>query len=75
MILIMSVYEKPFMKFDRLIKTHISFFPGGYRYFKESMLEWLNSKIFLKRLLLNELKKKLSLNSNWNQKACFLSII
>ena len=46
-------YEKPFMKFDRLIKTHISFFPSGYRYFKESMIEWLNSKIFLKRQLLN----------------------
>jgi carbamoyltransferase len=63
-------YEKPFMKFDRLIKTHISFFPSGYRYFKESMIEWLNSKIFLKRQLLNELKK-LSLNSNWKEKLVF----
>ena len=63
-------YEKPFKKFDRLIKTHISFFPSGYRYFKESMIEWLNSKIFLKRQLLNELKK-LSLNSNWKEKLVF----
>ena len=63
-------YEKPFKKFDRLIKTHISFFPSGYRYFKESMIEWLSSKIFLKRQLLNELKK-LSLNSNWKGKLVF----
>tara|TARA_X000000950_G_scaffold289037_1_gene409258 strand:+ start:9410 stop:11242 length:1833 start_codon:yes stop_codon:yes gene_type:complete len=63
-------YEKPFMKFDRLIKTHVSFFPSGYRYFKESMFEWLSSKIFLKRQLVKELKK-LSLNSNWNEKLVF----
>ena len=63
-------YEKPFMKFDRLIKTHVSFFPSGYRYFKESMFEWLSSKIFLKRQLIKELKK-LSLNSKWNEKLVF----
>ena len=63
-------YEKPFMKFDRLIKTHVSFFPSGYRYFKESMFEWLSSKIFLKRQLVRELKK-MSLNSNWNEKLVF----
>ncbi len=63
-------YEKPFKKFDRLIKTHLSFFPSGYRYFKESMIEWLSSKIFLKRQLLNELKK-LSIYSNWKGKLVF----
>ena len=51
-------YEKPIKKFDRLIKTHISFFPRGYHSFKESMSEWLTKKIFLKRQLINELKNK-----------------
>jgi carbamoyltransferase len=63
-------YEKPIRKFDRLIKTHISFFPSGYRSFKESMIEWFTGKIFLKGQLINELKK-LSLHSNWKEKLVF----
>jgi carbamoyltransferase len=63
-------YEKPFKKFDRLINTHLSFFPDGYRYFKESMTEWIGSKIFLKGQILNELNK-LSSNSKWKGELVF----
>jgi len=63
-------YEKPFKKFNRLINTHISFFPKGYRYFKESITEWFGSKIFLKKQILDELNK-LSSNSKWKGKLVF----
>ena len=63
-------YEKPIMKFDRLIKTYITFAPRGYLSFKESMSEWLTDKIFLKKQLISELRK-LSNHSNWEEKLVF----
>jgi len=63
-------YEKPFEKFGRLINTHFSFFLPCNRYSKESMMEWLGSKIFLKRQLLKQLNKSSS-NSKWKGKLVF----
>jgi len=63
-------YEKPMMKLDRLIKTHIAFAPYGYLSFKESMTEWLTGKIFLKNQIISELRK-LSNHSNWEEKLVF----
>ncbi|MDA9321668.1 carbamoyltransferase [Gammaproteobacteria bacterium] len=63
-------YEKPMMKFNRLMQTHITFAPYGYLAFKEVMSEWLTGKIFLKRLLISEFKK-ISNRSNWKEKLLF----
>ncbi len=63
-------YEKPLMKFNRLMQTHITFAPHGYVAFKEVMSEWLTEKIFLKKLLISEFKK-LSRRSNWKEKLVF----
>lgn len=52
-------YEKPFLKFDRLLETYLDFAPKGFQSFKESFPLWMKEKIFLKQNLKKELKKSL----------------
>ncbi len=50
-------YEKPFLKFERLLETYISHAPKGYLSFRKSMPIWLKEKLFQKNLIMSELKK------------------
>ena len=50
-------YEKPFLKFERLLETYIAFAPQGFKSFCMAMPIWLKEKLFLKKMLFNELKK------------------
>ena len=50
-------YEKPFLKFERLLETYLAFAPWGFRSFSMAMPEWLRDKLFLKSLLVTELQK------------------
>jgi carbamoyltransferase len=50
-------YEKPFLKFERLIETYVAFAPKGFKSFSKAMPIWLKEKLFQKKLLLDELKK------------------
>ena len=52
-----AFYEKPFLKFERILETYLSFIPKGFRYFKTSMPLWLKEKIFQKELIKNYLFK------------------
>jgi len=47
-------YDKPLLKFERLLETYVSFAPKGIRSFLMSMPLWLKEKVFLKKLLLQE---------------------
>ncbi len=49
-------YEKPFIKFERLLETYLSFAPWGIKSFLAAMPSWLKEKIFLK----DDIKKELS---------------
>jgi len=49
-------YEKPFLKFGRLLKTYLAFAPRGFKSFSMSMPIWLREKLFQKKILFNELK-------------------
>jgi len=49
-------YEKPFLKFERLIETYVAFAPKGFKSFSKAMPIWLNEKLFQKKLILNHLK-------------------
>lgn len=49
-------YEKPFLKFDRLLETYLAMAPRGFTSFRQSMPLWLKEKLFLKALLLKELQ-------------------
>ena len=50
-------YEKPFLKFERLLETYVAFAPKGFKSFSKSMPIWLKEKLFQKKILFNELKK------------------
>jgi carbamoyltransferase len=50
-------YEKPFLKFERLIETYVEFAPIGFLSFIKAMPVWLKEKIFQKKIIFNELKK------------------
>ena len=48
-------YEKPFVKFERLLETYIVFSPRGFQSFRMAMPLWLKEKLFQKRLLAESL--------------------
>ena len=50
-------YDKPFLKFDRLLETYIANAPKGFTSFAQAMPVWLREKLFLKDLIYKELKK------------------
>ncbi len=50
-------YDKPFLKFERLIETYIAVAPRGFNSFRMAMPVWLREKLFLKDLLNKQLRK------------------
>jgi len=51
-----AYYEKPFLKFERLLETHMAFAPKGINSFLKAMPIWLKEKLFFKRMLIKSLK-------------------
>jgi carbamoyltransferase len=49
-------YEKPFLKFERLLETYLAFAPRGFSSFRKAMPLWLKEKLFQKDLLIKELR-------------------
>ena len=50
-------FEKPFLKFERLLETYVAFAPKGFASFIKAMPLWIKEKLFQKNLLFNNLKK------------------
>ena len=50
-------FEKPFLKFERLLETYVAFAPKGFISFAKAMPIWIKEKLFQKNLLFNKLKK------------------
>ena len=63
-------FEKPFLKFERLIETYLAFAPRGLKQFLFSMPLWLKEKLFMKKEIANELKK---LDKNFDDKKIYFS--
>ena len=51
-----AFYDKPFLKFERLLETYLAFAPRGFRSFRTAMPVWLSEKLFQKDMLLKELR-------------------
>ena len=51
-------YEKPFLKFERLLETYLAFAPRGFKSFSISMPIWLREKLFQKKFLFDKLKNQ-----------------
>ncbi len=50
-------YEKPFLKFERLLETYVANSPRGFKSFRIAMPIWLREKLFQKIFIVKELKK------------------
>ncbi len=66
-------YEKPFLKFERLLETYFAIAPKGFYSFLISMPIWIKEKLFLKRLLIKELSKGINNSINWKKRLLFSS--
>jgi carbamoyltransferase len=63
-------YDKPFLKFERLLETYLAFAPRGFQSFRMSIPLWLREKLFLKDLLLKEFRKH-DASKRWNGELLF----
>src|SRR3954449_13504160 len=52
-----AFYDKPFLKFERLLETYVAFAPRGFRSFRMALPLWLKEKLFQRRLLASELRR------------------
>jgi carbamoyltransferase len=64
-------YEKPFVKFERLLETYLAFAPKGFTSFVKAMPVWIKDKLFQKSALIKELKSTLDKNVKWNKRLLF----
>ncbi|MFZ5806409.1 MAG: carbamoyltransferase [Verrucomicrobiota bacterium] len=63
-------YDKPFVKFERLLETYLSFAPRGYRSFAMAVPVWIKEKLFQKKLLRDKLSD-LSSAKKWEGQLLF----
>ena len=64
-------YEKPFLKFERLLETYLAFAPKGFTSFSKAMPLWIKDKLFQKSALIKELKAVLDENIDWRERLLF----
>ena len=64
-------YEKPFVKFERLLETYLAFAPKGFKSFAMAMPAWIKDKLFQKSILINELTNTLGAGINWQERLLF----
>ncbi len=64
-------YEKPFLKFERLLETYLAFAPKGFVSFAMAMPLWIKEKLFQKSLLVEKLETALGVDENWKNKLLF----
>ncbi|MBX3627672.1 MAG: carbamoyltransferase [Rhizobacter sp.] len=63
-------YDKPFLKFERLLETYLAFAPLGFKSFRMSIPLWLREKLFLKDLL-QKAFQKIDTDKKWNGELLF----
>jgi len=65
-----AFYDKPFLKFERLLETYLTFAPKGYTSFRMALPLWLGEKLFQRRLLTKELKS-IDPEIDWEKRLLF----
>ena len=61
-------YEKPFLKFERILETFLAFAPSGFQSFVNAMPLWVKEKLFQKSVITKELAKTLGDEVNWKER-------
>jgi len=64
-------YEKPFVKFERILETYLAFAPRGFASFSKAMPLWIKDKLFQKSAIIGELKATLGEDTNWRERLLF----
>ena len=64
-------YEKPFLKFERLLETYFAFAPKGFRSFAAAMPIWIKEKLSQKYNLIKSLESIFDAEINWSEKLLF----
>ena len=64
-------YEKPFVKFERLLETYLAFAPKGFTSFAKAMPVWIKDKLFQKTALIKEMKSTLDESVDWHERLLF----
>ena len=67
---LVAFYDKPFLKFERLLETYIAFAPRGFESFRQALPLWIKEKLFQRHLIAGELKK-LDRNIDWTSRLVF----
>jgi len=65
-----AFYDKPFLKFERLLETYLAFAPRGFESFRTALPVWVKDKLFQRSALLKELKR-LERRVGWEEKLLF----
>jgi carbamoyltransferase len=65
-----AFYDKPFLKFERLVETYVAFAPRGFESFRMAMPVWLKEKLFQKTLLRDKLREEAP-DYNWDNRLLF----
>jgi len=65
-----AFYEKPFIKFERLLETYVAFAPRGFQSFSAAIPVWIREKLFQKNVIRDELKK-FAPDFDWQNKLLF----
>lgn len=64
-------YDKPFLKFERLLETYLAFAPKGFKSFLTSIPVWIKDKLFQKSVIVKALIELFGSNVNWKEKLLF----
>jgi carbamoyltransferase len=65
-----AFYDKPLLKFERLLETYLAFAPRGFASFRRAMPLWIREKLFQKDLLARELRS-LAPGTRWEERLLF----
>ncbi|HEX8211511.1 MAG TPA: carbamoyltransferase [Longimicrobium sp.] len=65
-----AFYDKPFLKFERLLETYLAFAPRGFASFRRAMPLWIREKLFQRDLLAGELSA-LAPGPRWKERLLF----
>ena len=65
-----AFYDKPFLKFERLLETYVAFAPRGFASFSKAIPVWIREKLFQKSMLVGKLKKTAP-DFNWDERLLF----
>ncbi len=73
-------FDKPFLKFERILETYLAFAPRGFKNFAISLPVWLKDKLFQKKLIIEALKMELGpeidLGKFWKRSAgCWIPVL